>query len=153
MSALRAEGHRDIGNQGGADALTGGHRGGAGDETSGSDLAGIEWALTWLQAADSLGIDPRSLRRWRARYESDQQLGLYDRRQLPSPRKAPVDAVQNILRLYRQTYHGFNIRHFHHLLRRDHGGRCRTTSSALPCRAGLVAKRRARGRHRRRREP
>ena len=24
---------------------------------------------TWLKAADILGLDPRSLRRWRARYE------------------------------------------------------------------------------------
>src|SRR6266498_1230526 len=53
-------------------------------------LRALSGALTWLQAADILGIDPRSLRRWRARYEADQQLGLYDRRQLPSPPKAPV---------------------------------------------------------------
>jgi hypothetical protein len=84
-------------------------------------LRALSGALTWVQAADILGIDPRSLRRWRARYEVDQQLGLYDRRQLPSPRKAPVGVVQQILRLYRETYHGFNVRHFHHLLRRDHG--------------------------------
>src|SRR5438874_10303123 len=77
--------------------------------------------LTWLQAADILGIDPRSLRRWRARYEADQQLGLYDRRQLPSPRKAPVAEIQRVLHLYRDTYRGFNVRHFHHLVRRDHG--------------------------------
>src|SRR6266478_2910301 len=32
--------------------------------------------LTWLQAADILGIDPRSLRRWRARYQADGVLGL-----------------------------------------------------------------------------
>src|SRR5882724_8990163 len=84
-------------------------------------LRALSGALTWLQAADILGIDPRSLRRWRARYDADQQLGLYDRRQLPSPRKAPVGAVQTILRLYRETYRGFNIRHFHALVRRDHG--------------------------------
>jgi hypothetical protein len=49
--------------------------------------------LTWLQAADILGIDPRSLRRCRARYQADGVLGLYDRRQLPSPRKAPIAEV------------------------------------------------------------
>jgi hypothetical protein len=75
-------------------------------------LRALSKALTWLQAADILRIHPRSLRRWRARYESDQQLGLYDRRQLPSPRKAPVGEVQEIVRLYRETYHGFNMRHF-----------------------------------------
>src|SRR2546422_7295058 len=81
-------------------------------------LRALSGALSWLQAADILGIDPRSLRRWRARYEADQMIGLYDRRQLPSPRKAPVAEVQRVLRLYRDTYRGFNVRHFHHLIRR-----------------------------------
>src|SRR6059036_1797243 len=27
-------------------------------------------SLTWLQAADILGLDPRSVRRWRARYQA-----------------------------------------------------------------------------------
>src|SRR5678816_924579 len=46
--------------------------------------------LTWLQGADILGIHTRSLRRWRARYERDGVLGLYDgRRGQPSRRKAP----------------------------------------------------------------
>jgi hypothetical protein len=35
-------------------------------------LRALSGALSWLQAADILGIDPRSLRRWRARYEADQ---------------------------------------------------------------------------------
>lgn len=43
-------------------------------------LRALSGALTWLQAADILGIHPRSLRRWRARYEADRILGLYDRR-------------------------------------------------------------------------
>ena len=117
-------------------------------------LRALSGALTWLQAADILGINSRSLRRWRARYEADQMLGLYDRRQLPSPRKAPVGEVQRILRLYRDTYRGFNVRHFHHLIRRDHGVTL-SYSFVRPALqdAGLVPKRRARGRHRRRREP
>lgn len=117
-------------------------------------LRALSGALTWLQAADILGIDPRSLRRWRARYEADQMLGLYDRRQLPSPRKAPVGEVQRLLRLYRDTYRGFNVRHFHHLVRRDHGVTLSYSFVRLALQdAGLVPKRRARGRHRRRREP
>src|SRR5437588_12925522 len=74
--------------------------------------------LTWLQAADILGIDPRSLRRWRARYQADGVLGLYDRRQLPSPRKAPIVEVQHALRLYRERYRGWNVRHLHRFARR-----------------------------------
>jgi helix-turn-helix protein len=36
--------------------------------------------LSWLQAADILGLDPRSVRRWRARYEAGGKLALCDRR-------------------------------------------------------------------------
>jgi Winged helix-turn helix len=73
---------------------------------------------TWLKAADVLGLHPRSLRRWRARYERDPVLGLLDRRRRrPSHRTAPRAAVQRILQLYRERYQGFNVRHFLHLAR------------------------------------
>ena len=117
--------------------------------------------LTWLQGADILGIHTRSLRRWRARYERDGVLGLHDgRRGQPSRRKAPVAEVQRILHLYRERYGprdghpGFNVRHFYHLARRDHGVTLSYTFVKLALReAGLVRKGRTRGRHRRRREP
>src|SRR2546426_4557940 len=69
--------------------------------------------LTWLQAADILGIDPRSLRCWRARYQADGVLGLYDRRQLPSPRQAPIPEGQHAPRLYRERYPGWNVPHLY----------------------------------------
>jgi transposase len=111
--------------------------------------------LTWLQAADILGIHSRSLRRWRARYQAGGTLALYDRRcRRPSRRKAPVGEVQRLLRLYRETYLGFNVRHFHQRARRDHGVSLSYSFVKLALQeAGLVRKRRARGRHRRRREP
>ena len=118
-------------------------------------LRALSGALTWLQAADILGIHPRSLRRWRARYEADSILGLYDRRhRRPSRLKAPVAAVQQVLRLYRETYLGFNVRHFHERARRDHAVTLSYSFVKLALQeAGLVRKGRARGRHRRRREP
>jgi len=118
-------------------------------------LRALSGALSWLQAADILGIHPRSLRRWRARYEADGILGLYDHRhRRPSRLKAPVAEVQRLLRLYREHYLGFNVRHFHHLARRDHGVRLSYSFVKLALQeAGLVRKGRARGRHRRRREP
>jgi hypothetical protein len=62
---------------------------------------------TWLKAADVRGIQPRSLRRWRARYDQDPVLGLLDRRRRrPSHRTAPRAEVQRILRLYRLRYQG-----------------------------------------------
>src|SRR6267378_2828195 len=101
-------------------------------------LRALSGSLTWLQAADILDLDPRTVRRWRARFEANGALGLYDRRRQPSRRHAPALEVKRILQLYRETYRGFNVRHFHHIARRE---------------AGLVPRRRARGRHRRRREP
>ncbi len=76
-------------------------------------LRALSGALTWLQAADILGLDPRTVRRWRARFEANGALGLYDRRRQPSRRHAPALEVKRILTLYRDTYRGFNVRHFH----------------------------------------
>src|SRR6266498_1168150 len=54
----------------------------------------------------------------------------------------------------RDGHSGFNVRHFYHIARREHGVRVSYSfvKKALQA-AGLVSKRRARGRHRRRREP
>src|SRR5262245_61711603 len=55
----------------------------------------LSGAITWLQAADILGLEPRSVRRWRAGYEAGRELALYDQRtQRPSRRKAPALEVQ-----------------------------------------------------------
>lgn len=118
-------------------------------------MRALAGSLTWLQAADILNIHPRSLRRWRKRYEQDPVLGLLDRRrQRPSHLTAPRAEVQRILRLYREHYDGFNVRHFHQLARRDHAVTLSYTFVKLALQAaGLVVTRRARGRHRRRREP
>jgi hypothetical protein len=58
------------------------------------------------------------------------------------------------LRRWRERYVGFNGRHFHEIARRDHGITLSYSyvKQALQ-QAGLLAKRKARGRHRRRREP
>ena len=54
--------------------------------------------LSWVQAADILGMQPRSLRRWRARLQRVGYDGLLDRRrQRPSPRLAPYTEVERIL--------------------------------------------------------
>jgi len=117
-------------------------------------LRALSGALTWLQAADILGLDPRTVRRWRARFEANGALGLYDRRRQPSRRQAPALEVKRILELYRDRYRGFNVRHFHHVARRDHAITLSYSFVKLALQeAGLVPKRRARGRHRRRREP
>ena len=111
--------------------------------------------LTWIQAADIIGCTPRSIRRLRWRYERRGYDGLLDhRRGRPSPRAVPVAEAQRIIALYRQRYDGFNGRHFHQLAQREHGVRLSYTYvKTLLQQSGLLPKRRARGRHRRRREP
>jgi transposase len=111
--------------------------------------------LHWYRAADILGFSPRTLRRWRERYETYGYDGLLDlRRRTPSPKRVPVAEVTRVVQLYRDQYRGFNGRHVHQIARREHGIRLSYSfvKQALQL-AGLLKKGRARGRHRRRREP
>ncbi len=118
-------------------------------------LKALSGELHWFRAADILGWSPRTLRRWRERYETHGYVGLVDKRlHRPSIRRVAAPEVERLLRLYRERYRGFNVRHFHQIARREHGvtvsySFLKQTLQA----AGLVKKHRARGRHRRRREP
>jgi transposase len=118
-------------------------------------LRAMSGAINWMQAAEIIGCTDRTVRRWRARYEHAGYDGLLDRRRgRPSPRKAPLAEVQRILRLYRERYAGFNGRHFYQIAQHEHRVQLSYTyvKTALQ-QAGLLPHRRARGRHRRRREP
>lgn len=118
-------------------------------------LKALSGELHWYRAADILGFSPRTLRRWRERYETHGYVGLVDkRRHSPSVRRVAAPEVARLLRLYRERYQGFNVRHFHQIARREHGVTVSYSflKHALQA-AGLVKKHRARGRHRRRREP
>ena len=118
-------------------------------------LRAMSGEISWIQAAEIIGCAPRTVRRWRGRYEHIGYDGLLDRRRgRPSPRRAPFAEVQRVLQLYRAHYVGFNGRHFHQIARRDHGVMLSYTyvKTALQ-RAGLLPTHRARGRHRRRRDP
>lgn len=118
-------------------------------------LQAIGGKLTWPQAEEILGWNARTLRRWRLRYQRFGYDGLWDRRRRqPSPRRAPVAEVERILRLYRERYAGFNAHHFHETIQRDHGvGLSYTFIKQALQAAKLLPTHRARGRHRRRREP
>ena len=115
----------------------------------------------WIHVAEVLGVSARTVRRLRWRYEQYGFTGLYDHRQrTPSPRAVPLAEVQRLLALYRDRYGprdghpGFNVRHFYQIAQREHGVQVSYSfvKKALQV-AGLVSKRRARGRHRQRREP
>jgi transposase len=109
--------------------------------------------ITWWQAAEILGISARQMRRWKQRYQEYGYDGLYDRRrQRPSPRRVAVETVEQVLSLYREQYFDFNVRHFHEKLGEKHGIKLSYSwvKAALQG-AGLVAKRKQRGVHRKRR--
>jgi transposase len=117
-------------------------------------LRAMNKEYSWLRAADILGITPRGLRRLRQRMEQFGYQGLVDmRRGRPSPRRTPVAEIERVLELYRESYSGFNARHFFSTVKREHGVKLSYSCvKQILQGAGLIRKRRARGRHRRRRE-
>ena len=117
-------------------------------------LRAMSGEIHWFRAAEILGASVRTLRRYRAGWEKWGYEGLLDRRRRsPSLRRVPGLEVEKILRLYREKYRGWNVRHFYQTVCREHGvGVSYTFVKAALQGAGLVMKQKARGRHRRRRE-
>ena len=116
-------------------------------------LRAVSGEILWCQAAEIIGISDRGMRRWRQRYEEYGYDGLYDRRhKRPSPKKVPLVTVEKVLRLYREKYSDFNVLHFVEKLHQEHDIELSYTwiKTALQT-AGLVAKSRKRGKHRKRR--
>lgn len=111
--------------------------------------------IKWKQAAKILGMSNRNLRRWRKRYQELGGVGLLDRRKgRPSFKAASQQERQEILDLYQGRYRDFNVRHFHEIVQREHGVKhSYSFVRQLLQSAGLVKKRKKRGRHRKRREP
>jgi len=110
--------------------------------------------ISWADAAEIIGVSCRTMRRWRERMEEGGYSGLTDRRKgKPSGKRVPLKTVEQVLGLYRKTYHDLNIRHFQEKLREQHGIQLSYTwvQQALQG-AGLVARGKKRGKHRRRRE-
>jgi transposase len=110
--------------------------------------------ITWWDAAEIIGVSDRTMRRWRERLETEGYSGLGDgRKGKPSLRRVPLAVGEEVLRLYQETYYDLNIKHFHEKLQTEHGIELSYTWVQLALQgAGLVAKKRKRGKHRRRRE-
>jgi transposase len=109
--------------------------------------------LSKLEAAEILGVNERTFRRWCQRYDDEGEAGLVDRRLgRASGKRVPVDAALAVERLYREQYAGWNASHFHERLVADHGFRWgyTWTKTFLQSR-GLLARAPRRGAHRRRR--
>ena len=109
--------------------------------------------ISWMEAAEIVGVTDRTMRRIRERYQEFGYTGLFDqRRGKRSIHRIPMQTAEEVLRLYGEVYFDLNIRHFHEKLRDEHEIDLSYTwvQQALQG-AGLVAKRHRRGPHRRRR--
>src|SRR5262245_46169375 len=81
----------------------------------------LEGRLSLFQAADILGMSPRSVRRWRHRMQQFGVEALVDRRcRRPSARAIRPGELSRWLKLYRERYRGYNARHFWVTCRREH---------------------------------
>lgn len=114
----------------------------------------IEGRITWLAAADILGVTPRHLRRLKAIYDRTGYDGLVDRRGgKPRRKRIPVATIRLLCRLRRERYFDFSIRHFWERVTEHHGLALSYTWTRVVLQtAGLAPKAPARGRYRRKRE-
>jgi transposase len=110
--------------------------------------------LNQEEAAELLGVDVRTFRRWTRRYEEEGEAGLVDRRLgKASGKRVPTERAEEVERLYRERYQGFTVRHFHEHLVKDHGFGWGYTWLKLHLQwKGVVAKAPRKGAHRRKRE-
>src|SRR3954451_21828773 len=116
-------------------------------------LKAMAGKLTWVAAAEIIGVTDRTMRRWRERWQEHGYSGLWDyRKQQPSPKRVPVEQLEQVLQLYREKYFDFNVQHFHEKLVEVHDVHFSYTwvRTALQ-EAGLVKRRKKRGSHRKRR--
>ncbi|TPK32246.1 helix-turn-helix domain-containing protein, partial [Mesorhizobium sp. B2-5-3] len=123
---------------------------------NGGDLSMMEAGelLAMMEAGELLGMSERQFRRYRDRYEEAGEAGLLDRRLGKlSTRRVPAEAIEEMLELYRHRYLGWNVKHFHeHLLRDHHFSWGYTFIKTQLHAAGLVERAKRRGAHRRKRE-
>src|SRR5271154_472546 len=109
--------------------------------------------LTWLEAAEIAGMSVRNMQRKREAYQQHGYDGLFDqRRGKRSIHRVPMETAEKVLGLYQERYFDLSVRHFHEKLQDEHDIRLSYSwvKQALQG-AGLVARRKKRGSHRRRR--
>jgi transposase len=110
--------------------------------------------ISWIEAAEIAGMSVRNMQRMRQRYQEDGYNGLFDqRRRKRSIHRVPMETAEKVLELFQTQYSDHSVRHFHEKLVPEHGISLSYSwvKQALQG-AGLVAKRKKRGSHRRRRE-
>ena len=110
--------------------------------------------LTAEEAGELLGMSGRHFRRLMVRYDEDGLEGLRDQRLgKPSLRRAPEAELARMRRLYQELYGDFTMKHFHEQLQKRHGYKlCYTVTRLALQAAGLAAKTKRGGPHRKKRE-
>ena len=109
--------------------------------------------LTWIEAAEITGMSVRNMQRKRQAYIDYGYNGLFDKRRGKiSYHRVPMATAERVLALYRDKYPDFNVRHFQEKLKEseDIWLSYSWVKQALQG-AGLVARKKKRGPHRRRR--
>lgn len=114
----------------------------------------VQGKLTWLQAADILGITARHMRRIRQNVERFGELALRDGRGgRPRRKRIPLETIKELCRLKSEVYQDFSIRHFYEKATEKHGLQLSYTWTRVVLQeAGLAEKAAGRGKYRRKRE-
>ena len=117
-------------------------------------LKAINGQITWIQAADILGITPRHMRRLKCRYEQWGYGGLRDYRcGKPRRKRIALETIRELCRLKKDVYPDFSIKHFHeYAVERHHLEISYTWARIVLEEAGVVEKTSCRGKYHRRRE-
>ena len=115
---------------------------------------GLAGKLTWIEVAEILGLTARQVRRIRKRFETEEERAVWDRRcGIKAWNRVPEEIEQKVLKLYREQYFDFNVKHFHEKLKADHGiTQSYEWALALLQRHGVIARHRKYEPHRKKRE-
>ena len=82
----------------------------------------IDEQLSWVAAADIIGVTPRQMRRIRRAVERDGMSAVMDQRGgRPRRKRVRAQTLREICRLKRGMYADFSMRHFYERLTEQHG--------------------------------
>jgi transposase len=110
--------------------------------------------LSWVQAAEIIGIKPRQMRRIRWRVEHYGMDAVMDQRGgRPRRKRIKAGTIELLCRLKRDVYPDFSLRHFYEHVTERHGVKVSYNWLRLMLQeAGVVQREPARGKYRRQRE-
>ena len=116
-------------------------------------MAAASGKIRWVDAATILRVTARHLRRLRDVYEQGGMESLVDGRSGPRKKRVKPKTVAEVVRLKKEKYAAYSVKHFHEQLTEKLGFRISYTwTKQILQAAGLVEKAPARGKYRRKRE-